>query len=517
MTYLDILDESDEILRYGKELNYTLGTSKDFDGGNSRWNIPFKLLNLIFFDAEIATIINDGNKKIKLTVDKKWLPRNQIGGGVFFLQLSDKEFFEENLKPLLAKKICLEIFEKCKLIAATPEKNIITEENGSYYQFIMGELNQQNFGVVSSTEIRITHTLKNINKTLLTNLLIAKAWLAHGILYHIISFRYRINYGLLDNMDQDKEIAIPFKGKDLPSEKSEFSHPEIMIGFTILSYFYNGLSCQQMRKILVRLKSSKNNADIKYFNDCIIMSKSYIEEEIEKNKIPYPKWIHKLDKLDIDDIEKIEVIWKYLARNVELIQYYLSSYTFPEKCKFFQKKLTGNSHDISGEGPTKGFSGTDDRNDTMPESIISQRLPDQFGTNGKMLHIIGRVINKKYKVLPIKSIKDFLEKVCNYANKKNNNCYLLIDSGAMITEMSNLHTAKILMDKLATSFKGVGYFCDETNIMKVLLCNAEIIPLSACPLDKSELFIYLDEVHTRGTDLKFPTNAKGIVTRKKSN
>lgn len=70
--------------------------------------------------------------------------------------------------------------------------------------------------------------------------LLAKGWLTHHILYHVMSLRYRVEYGLSE--EREKEIAIPFKGKDLPSEKSEFSHPDIMIGCTILSYLYNGLS-----------------------------------------------------------------------------------------------------------------------------------------------------------------------------------------------------------------------------------------------------------------------------------
>ena len=518
LTYLDVLDESDEILRYGKELNYTLGTSKDFDGGSGRWFIPFKLLNMIFFDPEIRKILVEGNQLIKLTLDKDWRPQNGIGGGVCFIQLSDQSFFEDNLKPKLAYNILIEILKKCNK-NDSPNKDIVSEEKGSYLQFIMGELSNRKDKSSHSPELVISLTLKNVNKNLLTYLLIAKAWLTHGLLYHIISYRYRVNYGLLDFDNNDsnkenakKEIAIPFKGKDLPSERSEFSHPEIMIGFTILSYFYNGLSCQQMRKILVQLKSSKNNADIEYFSNCVNNSKGYIMDEIKRNQIPYPEWLHSLDKLDFDDKEKLNIIWKYLARNVDLIEFYLSSFTFPEKCKFFKKKLTGNSHDISGEGATKGFSGTDDRNDTMPESIISKRLPDQFGTNGKMLHIMSRSVNKTYRVIQINSIKEFLGKVCEYANNSHNRCYLLIDSGAMITEMANLTAAKILLEGFTSFFKGVGYFCDETNIVKVLLRNGEQIPLSTCPLDKSELFIYLDEVHTRGTDLKFPLTAKGIVT-----
>ena len=36
-------------------------------------------------------------------------------------------------------------------------------------------------------------------------------------------------------------FIIPFIGKDVPSKSSEFAHPDIIIGLTILAYRYSGL------------------------------------------------------------------------------------------------------------------------------------------------------------------------------------------------------------------------------------------------------------------------------------
>ena len=47
--FFDVLDESDEILRHGKELNYTLGSAKPLDDGQIRWEIPFLIFRIIFF------------------------------------------------------------------------------------------------------------------------------------------------------------------------------------------------------------------------------------------------------------------------------------------------------------------------------------------------------------------------------------------------------------------------------------------------------------------------------------
>ena len=35
--------------------------------------------------------------------------------------------------------------------------------------------------------------------------------------------------------------AVPFVGKDVPSRSSEFAHPDVLIGLTIIAYRYSGL------------------------------------------------------------------------------------------------------------------------------------------------------------------------------------------------------------------------------------------------------------------------------------
>jgi hypothetical protein len=49
-------------------------------------------------------------------------------------------------------------------------------------------------------------------------------------------------------------MAVPFIGKDVPSPSSEFAHPDVMIGLTILAYRYEGLRREDLRKLMVQLK-----------------------------------------------------------------------------------------------------------------------------------------------------------------------------------------------------------------------------------------------------------------------
>lgn len=504
--FFDILDESDEILRHGKELNYTLGLAKPLDGGSLRWKIPFLIFKIIFYENDFGTFLENASKlgDCPVVYQQNFRPISGIGGGSPLVRFIKHEYFIEIIKPKICEKLCNTLLSRFQ-----QKKTDILDDKGvnygSYKDFIEGKcfFNEQ----------KIIPLLKENSQDMLTCFLLAKAWLSHELLYHVMSYRYRVEYGLSEK--KEKEIAIPFRGKDLPSENSEFSHPDIMIGFTILSYLYRGLDMTQVKNGLIKLKSDpKENVD-NVLKQLVEENKQWIEEQIKKENEKFPDWLNSFKTFDLENENRIKKAHFYLSRNFTLIQYYLTNFTFPNDTKYYEKKLTGNAHSLAGEGKTNGFSGTDDRNDTMPESVVSKRLASQVGTNGKMLHILSRKVNQKYETNEAISTKHFLDQVCKYV-QYNKDCYIFIDSGAMITEMSNLDVSKYLIKNIDKRFDGIVYFSDKTNKIMVILKNEESLPLSACHIDNKKLFVYLDEVHTRGTDLKLPLTANGIVTLGKS-
>ena len=46
------------------------------------------------------------------------------------------------------------------------------------------------------------------------------------------------------------KLAIPFVGKDVPSQSSEFAHPDVVIGLTTLAYRYEGLRREDFDEVL---------------------------------------------------------------------------------------------------------------------------------------------------------------------------------------------------------------------------------------------------------------------------
>lgn len=89
---------------------------------------------------------------------------------------------------------------------------------------------------------------------------------------------------------------------------------------------------------------------------------------------------------------------------------------------------------------------------------------------------------------------------------------MLIDAGAQILEMDNLSLAKAWL-KVDPEAPAAVYFTAE-NKPFVVYRHGSKIPLLASPFANNlgDCLVYLDEAHTRGTDLKMPANARGALT-----
>jgi hypothetical protein len=113
-------------------------------------------------------------------------------------------------------------------------------------------------GTAAYAQLRL-HALLNLKLKL--NELTTKAmqlinlteeWL-NTFLPHCLQKIDRVSFGLLSMSEMQKQqkldphtprsrlkLAIPFVGKDVPSTASEFAHPDIIIGLTVLAYRYEG-------------------------------------------------------------------------------------------------------------------------------------------------------------------------------------------------------------------------------------------------------------------------------------
>ena len=65
--------------------------------------------------------------------------------------------------------------------------------------------------------------------------------LAYGIIEHCFTLRNGVDYGV-PGADNKKRVGVPYEAADVPSKRSEYSHPDVATVLSYLSYYSRGLT-----------------------------------------------------------------------------------------------------------------------------------------------------------------------------------------------------------------------------------------------------------------------------------
>jgi hypothetical protein len=212
-----------------------------------------------------------------------------------------------------------------------------------------------------------------------------------------------------------------------------------------------------------------------------------------------------------------------------VIDYFLNNFVFPRHAKQFQLKLQASGWDLplsplqhqnrkgstvrisSIKTPlTTGFSGTNDSKRMLPLTVQQNDLPGLAHTNAEVLSYFLEQRNREYVVAAdYKGRRLSEEGLLREIN--NRGIRVLIDAGAQILELSNSDLATAWMS-INSAAPAIVYF--KGNEPYVLNRTGRRAPLFASVFaeDLGECLVYLDEAHTRGTDLKISAKAKGALT-----
>jgi len=259
-----LMDEVDLILHPLKsELNYPVGTKEPLDftanriGRGLRWELPFFILDALCY-ATHGSIKEEKHQQSRQMTSLLTRLKNTVSEGmsknlvqtVPHFVLLRKSFYHAHLLPLLAQWSIIWILSKG--LTGLTEDQILA-------YLLQGPKSEE-----ASGPIRRARTM-NSDYTKMLNL--AHDWLT-SLLPHILSKVDRVSFGLLTPEDLSKLLqhdpnmprsrrflAVPFVGKDVPSPASEFAHPDIVIGLTILAYRYEGLRQSDFRALMVNLRN----------------------------------------------------------------------------------------------------------------------------------------------------------------------------------------------------------------------------------------------------------------------
>ena len=471
----DILDESDEVLNVRYQLIYTLGTPKPLQGQPDRWQVIQNVFSLLKDHLEETAMMHPGGLELQsVTSYSQCFPRTRI---------LTRECGRELIQTI-AHQIVFE--EKMPL---TPFRSYPHELRKLAFRFV--------------TEYRIeqadSDALEEYAGDYFNQLLLLRGLIAHGILMlSLKDKRWRVDYGLDSSRSM---LAVPYRAKDSPAPRAEFGHPDVTIVLTCLSYYYGGLSDQQLNNTFHRLFNS-DNPSLRY-GDWI------------KGVVELPESLRTLQGLNLDDIQqKHHCIYPPLRHNKTVIDFYLSECVFPNEAKEFPYKLTANSWDLARQKTelTTGFSGTNDNRYLLPLSMHQLDSEDQRHTNAQVIEYLLRAENRT--VVHTGSGTTALDLLGRVATQEPHTTVLL-DVGAQVLELQNYDVAREWLELDTHPCVEAAVYCDSMDDeFYVLSRNGHVEPLESS-LYRTQLnkaLVYLDEARTRGTDFKFPVGTRAAVT-----
>ncbi|KAK4201015.1 hypothetical protein QBC40DRAFT_64262 [Triangularia verruculosa] len=483
----DILDESDYTLATRTQLIYPSGNQMSVDGRPHRWLTIQALLSLV--DQHLYGLQSSFPNSLEVV--------RRPGGGFPLIYFLRQDVEDELLHRLTSD---------------------ITNGLGNILPMHLLNVGQRravvDFLSPAKTKLGQT-TLDTLRKMcperpeVRQTVYLLRGLLVNRILIMTLKKRWNVQYGLHPNRDP---VAVPFHAKGVPSDQSEWGHPDVAILFTCLVFYYDGILESQLRQALARvLKSDDPSTEYdKWVQSCN----------------DFPESLKAWNGINVEDNVQIHEIWKAVRYRTVVIDYYLNNFVFPRHAKQFKVKLQSSGWDIplfsavteeaklskvGVKALTTGFSGTNDNRTMLPLTIQQADLPTLSHTNAEVLTYLLYERSRRCQVITDRYGMRATERDLLYLLKERN-IQVLIDAGAQILEMDNMTLAKTWLS-IDGRCNAALYF-DSSNKPWVIDRQDRRTPLLASPYadDLSRCLVYLDEAHTRGTDLKLPLDACGALT-----
>lgn len=479
----NILDESDAILHAKYQLVYTVGEQLPPDGGALRWTIVQAVLHTIPHQMYKLWINSKAAGKVEFNenyiINGKSYGRGSVENRLDVFRpcriIDNSQDTYDELKKAIA-----EDFIDGNLHIPFPEMNTQVKDN------VLNLLLNTDAGPVQYEEC-----FRHFNETAKNTILILAGLLKYEVLKLALTKRWRVNYGV--NVNGFRKMAVPFKAKDVAAERTEFGHPDVAICVTQLSYYYSGLSDLQLHETFKALLLNQNCNEI-------------YDEWVRFVPVDdVPESIRKLNGVNLVDSKQRDVhLFPILRNNMYVIDFWLASCIFPREAKTFAGKMMCTSWDLCPEKLKKlstGFSGTNDTKTLLPLPVFQNDLVELEETNENVRRILLRKENENYKRLEANiSGCSIIEELVKSKTS------VLLDSGALMLELSNEQVAKTWLNLVSSNKFDAAIYFNEQDILQTIDRNHLVTEFdySVYREKLDRCLVYLDDSHTRGTDLKFP-------------
>ncbi|PHH61174.1 hypothetical protein CDD81_697 [Ophiocordyceps australis] len=479
-TCRDVLDESDFTLAVKTQLIYPSGQLVPVDGHPDRWVLAQSLLSLV--EDRLSDLCSSFPNGIQVLERTPGFPMIYITHSEVEKALRDSltEAIIQGRTSFLPVSISL------SKTATKMLRKLLSEDAPERQTFERVE--------------RALAATPSIYK----GLVLARGLLLQGILFLCLRKRWNVQYGLHPDRDP---IAVPYEAKGVPSAQAEFGHPDVAILLTCLAFYYSGLTVAQLRDGLGHVLKS-DDPGVEY-------------DRWTAGCDTLPRGLGQWNLVNADDSGQVEELWHHLRLNKSVLNHFMNNFVFPRHAKQFNLKLQSSGWDLplssfNASHPlakTTGFSGTNDNRRLLPLLIKQHDLASLKHTSAEVLTYLLEERNRQYTVA-----KDAhgarLSETELLKTLRDKQIRVLIDAGAYILEMDNRSLVKKWLQIDHKAKAGVYLGADDNRAWVQYRNGKEAVPLLATPFAEnlSECLVYLDEAHTRGTDLQLPKKAHGALT-----
>ncbi|KAI6003018.1 hypothetical protein EDD15DRAFT_2385567 [Pisolithus albus] len=471
----DILDESDEILHVRNQLIYSIGPQRSLEGSSTRWSTTQQILHLVKRHAAVL------HADFPLGVEYEQHSRNSRA----FPRL---RILHEEAGKALVSRIAQDVMGGWLLNSTRARR----AERTAIHHFITHV-------DVAPSEVQMLRDYCG-DTTMWLTLLHLRGLLASGILlFALTERRWRVNYGLAPSRTM---LAVPYRAKDVPAPRAEFSHPDVAIVLTCLSYYYGGLDREQLMLCFEHLLML-DNPEQEY--------ESWVHDCPE-----VPEYLRQISGINTQSLDQWnQYLFPMFSCNQTTVDFYLSQVVFPKEAREFPSKLSSCGWDLAEkrEHVTTGFSGTNDARYLLPISTTQRDLDHQRATNAKVLSYLMRPENDAYvQTSWPDSRRRTASELLTLVVEQTPEIRVILDVGAQVLELQNYELAANWLELKPDALAAI-YFDDEDELT-VLSREGTTQSLLESPYASrlDECIVYLDDAHTRGTDIKFPAGFRAAVT-----
>jgi hypothetical protein len=213
--FADVVDETDAILDHDFQLVYAIGQQAPLPDGPCRWGMVEVFLQIIargVGEDEIDSILNDPRLVHKESTRFGAFPKLRL--------LAMFKKFEVVVGPALCRRLIANLPYEFRWM-----KEIPLDDRYRLVSILSQRTHRDVVSIIQSDPLLCEFE---------GDILAARGCIAHGSLFHGVYARHRVHYGI--DRTTGRKMAVPYAASDTPKARAEYSHPDMAILYTCLSY-----------------------------------------------------------------------------------------------------------------------------------------------------------------------------------------------------------------------------------------------------------------------------------------